>query len=94
MQPSHILFGAIQRAGLMQKDAARLLGISPAYLSDVISGRRRVTPELAELVCDRIEKEDADALRADFALFGAMADGCDVRRIRPKAIVALRDTVT
>ena len=93
MEPCHIVFSVIERAGLMQKDAARLLGISPAYLSDVISGRRRVTPEMAELVCDRIEQEHADALRADFALFGAMADGWDVRRIRPQAVLALNDTV-
>ena len=59
----------------MQKDAAARIGISAAYLNDMLKGRRRVSPEIVELVVDRIETQDKDAARTVLHKLGAAADG-------------------
>lgn len=88
--PAKIIEGAIRRAFLSRRGAAALLGVTEPYLDDVLAGRRRVSPEMAELVCQAIERDEPDLLRADFALYGALADGWDVRRINPEVLAALR----
>lgn len=85
-----LIEGTIRRAFISRRIAADLLGVTEPYLEDVIAGRRRASPEMAELICSVIEKEDPDALRGDFALYGALEDGWNVKRIRPEIIAALR----
>ena len=56
------------------------MGISAAYLCDMLQGRRRVSPEIVELVVDRVETQDKDAARRDLHKLGAAADGWIVER--------------
>ena len=37
-----MLRDALDEQGLMQKDAARMLGITPAYMSNMLNGRCRI----------------------------------------------------
>ncbi len=73
--PAWYLTQMLKRHGILQKDAAARLGISAAYLSDMLNGRRRIGPEIVELAVERIETEDRDAARRDLHRLGAAADG-------------------
>jgi len=68
------------RHKLSQKDAATRIGISAAYLCDMLNGRRRIGPEIVELVVERIETEDKELARRDLHRLGAAADGWIVER--------------
>lgn len=70
----------LRREGVSQKDAASRLGISAAYLSDMLNGRRRIGPEIVELVVERIETQDKNAARTDLHKLGSAADGWIVVR--------------
>ena len=89
--PALHIHKAIVRAGLTQRDAAQRLGISAQYLSDIIKGRRRVSPELVDLVCSRVEEVERDALHADLTMCGAMADGWQLWRLAGKDLSVLRE---
>lgn len=55
----HIVVGALKwhvEQFPTQKEAAKSLGVSPQYLSDVLQGRREITEKLAEKVGWRLEK--------------------------------------
>lgn len=73
--PAGYIAAMLRREKVLQKDAADRLGISAAYLSDMLKGRRRVGPEIVELVVERIETQDKDAARRDLHKLGAAADG-------------------
>lgn len=53
-----------------QKDFAKMIGISPQYLNDLLAGKRGPNPDL----CDRIAGEDAK-LSAALHKLGARAAG-------------------
>ncbi len=68
--PGEILKAALEAAGLSQSELARRLKRSPGYLSEVISGKRRITTVLA-LDLERELKTAADYwldLQHDFDL--------------------------
>jgi len=73
--PAWYLRSMLEREGVSQKDAAERLGISAAYLSDMLNGRRRIGPEIVELAVERIETQDKAAARRDLHRLGAAADG-------------------
>lgn len=73
--PAGYISAMLRREGVLQKDAAARLGISAAYLSDMLNGRRRIGPEIVELVVDRIETQNQSAARLDLHRLGAAADG-------------------
>jgi transcriptional regulator with XRE-family HTH domain len=75
MTPAWYVSNMLQREGVLQKDAAKRMGISSAYLSDMINGRRRIGPEMVALLIEHIETQDKDAARRDLHLLGAAADG-------------------
>ena len=81
----------LRRHGLSQKEAAEKLGISQGYLCDVLKGRRRVTPELASLVADRIEIESKSEFLADVHYLGALQDGWKISRAALRSL-AQQDT--
>ena len=60
--PPHItLSSALTQSGLSQKEAALQMDISPAYLSDIVSGKRKISVQFA--------KKAEDVLKVDgFAL--------------------------
>ena len=78
--PAGYISRMLQREKVSQKDAAARMGISAAYLCDMLQGRRRVSPEIVELVVDRVETQDKDAARRDLHKLGAAADGWIVER--------------
>lgn len=71
----------LRRHRLSRKEAAEKLGISQGYLCDVLKGRRRVTPELANLVAERIETESKNEFLSDVHYLGALQDGWKVSRL-------------
>lgn len=73
--PAWYISRMLEREKVLQKDAAARLGISAAYLSDMLNGRRRIGPEIVELVVERVETQDKDAARRDLHRLGAAADG-------------------
>ena len=58
--PGEILKAALEAAGLSQSELARRLKRSPGYLSEVISGKRRITTVLA-LDLDAVSELDMTA---------------------------------
>jgi transcriptional regulator with XRE-family HTH domain len=44
------LLGELKRQGISQSDLARLAGISTGSVSDIVSGRRKVGPDLAKAI--------------------------------------------
>lgn len=48
---------SIYRLGLTQRDFAEKCSISEAYLSDMISGRRSVSPSNAKIMADHLKVE-------------------------------------
>lgn len=81
--PAGYLTALLRREGILQKDAAARIGISAAYLSDMLNGRRRIGPEVVELIVDRIETTDKAAARRDLHMLGAAADGWIVDALKP-----------
>lgn len=73
--PAGYIRRMLAREKVSQQDAAARIGISAAYLSDMLNGRRRIGPEIVELVVERIETQDKDAARRDLHKLGAAADG-------------------
>lgn len=73
--PAWYLRKMLEREGVLQAEAAKRMGISGAYLSDMLNGRRRISPEICELAIDRIETTDKAAARRDLHRLGAAADG-------------------
>lgn len=78
--PAWYISRMLEREKVSQKDAAARIGISAAYLCDMLNGRRRVSPEIVELVVERIETQDKVAARNDLHRLGAAADGWIVER--------------
>jgi transcriptional regulator with XRE-family HTH domain len=73
----------IQHHRLSQKEAAQRLGVSEQYLSDVVNGRRYVTPKLANAAVEKIETRDKLAALRDLHLLGAEQHGWIVRPATP-----------
>jgi Plasmid maintenance system antidote protein len=73
--PAWYIRQMLAREGVTQTEAAARMGISAAYLSDMLNGRRRVSPEIVELAVDRIETADKNAARLDLHRLGAASDG-------------------
>jgi len=73
--PAWYIARILERQHVTQKEAAQRIGISAAYLCDMLNGRRRIGPEIVELVVDRIETTDKYAARKDLHRLGAAADG-------------------
>ncbi len=78
--PSWYLRKMLEREGVSQQEAAKRMGISAAYLCDMLNGRRRISPEICELAVDRIETQDKPAARSDLHRLGAAADGWILER--------------
>lgn len=78
--PSWYIRKMLEREGVSQQDAAKRMGISAAYLSDMLNGRRRISPEICELAVDRIETHDKTSARVDLHRLGAAADGWILER--------------
>lgn len=78
--PASYIGRMLQREKVSQKDAAERMGISAAYLCDMINGRRRIGPEMVELAVEHIETQDKNAARRDLHMLGAAADGWLVTR--------------
>jgi len=78
--PAWYISRMLAREKVSQKDAAARIGISAAYLSDMLNGRRRIRPEIVELVVDRIETMDKEAARRDLHRLGAASDGWIIER--------------
>jgi len=75
---SELVKQIIKDTGLSQKDAAAELGISAAYLCDVLNGRRQISIDLAL----RLEKAfDADA---EGLLYGQLVDQMRAHRKKGK----------
>ena len=46
--PGEILIGEfLEPLGVTQRDFARVVNVSPAYISDIVHGRRGISPEMA-----------------------------------------------
>jgi addiction module HigA family antidote len=60
--PGVVLNEEISFRGLMKKEISRQIGISPSVLSEIISGKRSITPRIA------IRLEDALGINALFFL--------------------------
>lgn len=73
--PAWYIRQMLARERVSQQDAAARIGISAAYLSDMLNDRRRVSPEICELIVDRVETIDKEAARRDLHRLGAAADG-------------------
>jgi len=73
--PAWYIRKMLERERVTQQEAAARVGISAAYLSDMLNGRRRVGPEIVELLIDRVETQDKAAARRDLHKLGAAADG-------------------
>lgn len=78
--PAWYLRKMLERERVSQKDAAERMGISAAYLSDMLNGRRRIGPEICELAVERIETQDKTHARIDLHRLGAAADGWILER--------------
>lgn len=78
--PAWYLRKMLERELVTQKEAAERMGISAAYLSDMLNGRRRIGPEVCELAVERIETKDKPAARRDLHRLGAAADGWILQR--------------
>ncbi len=76
-----ILKNSLQRAGISQREAARLMGLSPQYLHDIIAGNRRLTPEIASLWAKFVEPTEKELFRAALNGLGAAQDGWDMDAI-------------
>lgn len=76
--PSRYLKASLCRANMSQREAARVLGISPQYLHDVIANRRRLTPALASAWAEKIEPAGKEAFRSFLHLIGAESEGWDI----------------
>ena len=61
---------------LKQKDVAERAGVSQAYVSDLLHGRRDMTPKALEKLCDAIDVDDNT--RANLHVMGARLDGWNV----------------
>jgi ribosome-binding protein aMBF1 (putative translation factor) len=59
--PHTIIAKAISKSELSQKDAAQQMGISPAYLSDIGSGKRKISVPFAKKA-EEVLKVDGFAL--------------------------------
>lgn len=77
--PAWYLRSMLEREKVSQKEAAERMGISAAYLSDMLNGRRRIGPEICELAVELIETTDKYAARRDLHRLGAAADGWVIR---------------
>lgn len=73
------LAAMIRRHKLTQRQAAERLGVSEQYLSDIVNGRRYVTPELANAAVEKIETTDRPAALRDLHTLGAEQHGWIVR---------------
>ena len=58
----------IRQAAFNQKEAARKMGISQAYLSDVLQGRRKISVEFA-LAFERLTRYEAEQLLIKQVIF-------------------------
>lgn len=72
---SELLRDSLERAGLTQRSAASLLGITNQYLNDILHGRRRITPPLAYSWSVHIEPELKNEFWQSLCILGAEADG-------------------
>lgn len=73
--PAWYIRAMLKREHVTQREAAKRLGISEAYLSDMLNERRRIGPEMVALVVERIETADKNAAMSDLHALGAAADG-------------------
>jgi plasmid maintenance system antidote protein VapI len=78
---STVKTGDLPHETLSQREAARILGISPQYLHDIIANHRRLTPELANAWCEKVAQHDRETLRQTLHRVGAQSDGWDVEAI-------------
>ena len=66
---------AIEKAGLSQREAAAKIGITPQYLSDILSGRRYFTPD----TLDALHKATGATTNiADWLIVAVRARGWDI----------------
>ena len=66
MEIGTVLADARKRAGIAQKDLARMLGISPQYLSDMEQGRRAFGDKFLSDLPPEIHGEVRDAFKAQY----------------------------
>ena len=67
---------AMERHNGKQKDVAERAGVSQAYVSDLLHGRRDMTPKALEKLCDAIDVDDNT--RANLHVMGARLAGWNV----------------
>ena len=59
--PHTVIAKALSQSELSQKDAAQQMDISPAYLSDIVSGKRKISVQFAKKA-EEVLKIDGFAL--------------------------------
>jgi transcriptional regulator with XRE-family HTH domain len=84
LTPAWYVSAMLQREGVLQKEAARRIGISGAYLSDMLNGRRRIGPEMISLLVEHVETVDKKAALRDLHRLGAASDGWLVELIEER----------
>ncbi len=50
------VLNTMRRQGLTQAELGRMIGVSAAYISTILSGKRRVSPQLAERIRRALER--------------------------------------
>jgi transcriptional regulator with XRE-family HTH domain len=66
MEIGTVLADARRRAGIAQKDLARMLGISPQYLSDMEQGRRAFSDKFLPALPAEIRREVKAEFRTQY----------------------------
>ena len=79
--PGQLLKDELDTREMKQIDLAKELGIAKNVMSEIINGKRNLTPDLA------VRLEDALGIKADFWMKYQMAYEIDRIRIRNKKVV-------
>jgi HTH-type transcriptional regulator/antitoxin HigA len=79
--PGQLLKDELDSREMKQIDLAKELGIAKNVMSEIINGKRNLTPDLA------VRLEDALGIKADFWMKYQMAYEIDRIRIRNKKVV-------
>lgn len=73
---------AMTRKNWTQVALAKHVGLSPAYVSDILAGNRQISHDAAKLLCPALDLKPADVLKqqVDDILAQAMSRGGNVSR--------------
>ncbi|MEQ8906894.1 HigA family addiction module antitoxin [Ekhidna sp.] len=82
MHPGELLRDELEAREMKQVELAKELGIAKNVMSEIISGKRNITPELA------VRLEDALGIKAEFWMKYQVAYEIDKIRIKNKKAIA------